>query len=550
MNTLYHLYKKHRKSATGLAVLLICSLAINGTHLGLSHDIYAKEEQTSVPDTVLNADTDTASATVSPSAVAEGTGTPAPTAEPDVSTLYIEYLGETLKENTLLSKKDFLVTAVYTNGISTEITDYEFLTSYYIDTEGDTEISVSYKGKTASCTVSYVKDDVKQYYSITFDSNGGSEVYPILGISPGSTIHFPEAPTRYGYWFRGWYTNENLEFDENTGILEDYTLYARWEEKDKPDEDTMSTYLIYSLFDSFFCKMTVDLTDQKYGYHTIIDSSPVDNSTVADAAKNISLTQNYFAFHLDIMDFSFDEGNPLPVTISIPPEFNMTETQIFYSPDEKKILGSCQGASSGIFSYTFYAYHPGTYIVMDVPETEPTEAPVATPTPSISLSLASQVKVNAQKAAQIKFKNFDEDIQAPEELTFTWKSSNTKVAKVSDGIVTGISSGTAKITATSDDKKYTASATIQVIGKKIAVTSLSLNKTKVSIKKGKTFQIKATIKPTNATTKTLKYSSGNKNIATVSSAGKITARKKGSCVISVKTTDGTGITKKIKVTVK
>lgn len=581
------IYRKFQKL---LATILVCSLAWSTIYSNFSYKPYAAHAKTfsnemNIIHCKLNTDNNsiTNPNAITPSAITATTVTNSPitttpipvtpssvpvvptptmvtvsevpvqTPQPSVSALYIEYLGEILKESTLLSKKDFLVTVVYDNNTTATITDYEFISSTYVDKEGDTEISISYKEKTASCIVSYIKENTKQYYNIHFDSNGGSEVYPILSISPGTTIRLPENPTRYGYWFRGWYTDSSFyqEFDPNTKILQDYTLYAQWLEKENPEEDTMSTYLIYDLFDSFFCKLKVDLTDQIYGYHTAIDSAPVDNETVVDAAKSISSTKNYFAFHLDIMDCSFHENNPIPVTISIPPEFNASTTQVFYSPDEKHIMGACQGSSSGIFNYTFYAYHAGTYIVMDVPEIEPTPTPVSTPKPSISISLASQIKVNSETNAHINFKNFDEDVQAPEEITYTWKSNNTKVAKVTaDGIVTGIKEGTATITVTSEDKQYTASATIKVIGSKVKIKSLSLNKTKLTLKKGKTFQIKATIKPKNATTKTLKYSSNKRQIATVSKKGKITAKKKGNCIITVKTTDGSGIKKKIKITVK
>lgn len=582
---MYIIYKRLKKL---IAALLICSMAGStilsdpSSHTPFVHaknflieadftnpSVYADGDGTSATTTPSAITTTPAAVTSSPVSANNPQVTPSPnpatpmateapatvptqTAEPQVYALYIEYLGEVLKEDTLLSKKDFLVTVAYEDNTTATITEYEFISTTYIDTEGDTEISISYKEKTASCIVSYIKDNTKQYYNVYFESNGGNDVYPILSISPGSTIRLPENPTRYGYWFRGWYTDSSFyqEFDPNTKILQDYTLYAKWAEKENPEEDIMSTYLIYDLFDSFFCKLTVDLTDQAYGSHTAIDSSPIDNQTVMDAAKNISSTQNYFAFHLDVMDCSFQSSNPIPVTISIPPEFNEGRTQVFYSPDEKQIMGACQGSSSGIYNYTFYAYHAGTYIVMDVPEIEPTATPVATATPSISISLASQVNVNSQKTAQINFKNFDEDILAPEEITFTWKSSNTKVAKVtSDGIVTGIKAGTAKITVTSEDKQYTATTTIKVVGKKVPIKTLSLNRTKLTLKKGKTFLIKATIKPKNATTKTLRYSSNKKKIATVSAKGRITAKKKGSCVITVKTTDGSGIKKKIKVTV-
>lgn len=491
--------------------------------------------------------------TPSPSAVvATPSITPAPTIEPDVYALYIEYLGETLKESKVLTKEDFLVTAVYVNKITKTITDYEFISPTLIDTEGDTEISVAYKGVIAKCIVSYIKDNTKKYYNINFDSTGGSEVFPILSIKPGSTIKLPEAPTRYGYWFRGWYTDSSYseEFDPNWRILQDYTLYALWMEKENPDTDTMSVYLTYDLFDSFYCKLTADLTGQNYGTHTAIDSEIVPNETVAVAAKNISQTQNYFAFHLDIMDCSFHPETPIPITISIPPEFQDGTTQVFYSPDEKQILGTCQGNQSGLFEYTFYAYHAGTYIVMSVPEIEPTPTPMSTTKPSISISLASQVKVNQEVPAVLKYKNFNEEVQSPEELTFKWSSSNNSIAKVSSsGIVSGIKAGTAVITVISENKKYVASATIKVIGKKITVSSIKLNKTKLSLKKGKTFQIKTTIAPKNASNKTLKYSSNNKKIATVSSKGKISAKKKGSCTITVKTTDGSNKKKTLKITV-
>lgn len=565
----------HRNFPKLITSILICSLAISIIHsdsFNLTPYAHAKNFQnstsaanfSSIADTTvfsnaaqtlaINAgSTTTTGSVVSSTTTSAVTKSPAQTAQPNLVALYIEYLGDTLKENTFLTKKDFLVTAVYENNIPVTITDYEFNSPTYITNEGDTIISVSYKGIIASCTVSYIKDNTKPSYNITFDSNGGSEVFPILSIAPGSTIRLPESPTRYGYWFRGWYTDSSFqhEFEPNTRILQDYTLYAQWLEKENPHSDTMSAYLKYDLFDNFSCKLTVDLTGQNYGSHTLLDSSTVDNKTVIDAAKNISFTKNYFVFSLDVLDCSFREDNPIPVTINIPQNFSASNTRIFFSPDKKQILGTCQGAPSGIFNYTFYAYHPGTYIVMDVPEIEPTPTPIPVEKPSISISLASQIKVNAETNAQIKFKNFDESKQAPDEIIFTWKSSNKKVAKVSvDGIVSGIKAGTATITATSADKQYTASSTIKVIGKKIAVTTLTLNKATLTLKKGKTFQIKPTIKPANATTKTLKYSSDNQKIATVSKTGKITAKKKGSCIITAKTTDGSNIRKKIKVIVK
>ncbi|MDD6646162.1 MAG: leucine-rich repeat protein [Oscillospiraceae bacterium] len=116
----------------------------------------------------------------------------------------------------------------------------------------------------------------------------------------------------------------------------------------------------------------------------------------------------------------------------------------------------------------------------------------------------------------------------------TYKSSNTKVAKVtSKGVVTGVSKGTAKITVANNGVKKV--FTIKVINP-------TLNKNSVSIKKGKTFTLKIAGKIGTA-----KFTSSNKKIATVNANGKITAKKKGTVTIKVKTN---GITLVCKVKVK
>ncbi len=116
----------------------------------------------------------------------------------------------------------------------------------------------------------------------------------------------------------------------------------------------------------------------------------------------------------------------------------------------------------------------------------------------------------------------------------TYKSSNSKVASVdSKGNVKALKKGTAKITATNYGK--TASVTIKV-------KNPSLNKTSVTLKKGKTSKLKITGLIGKA-----KFSSSNKKIATVNSKGKIKALKKGKATVTAK---ANGIKLKCKVVVK
>ncbi|MEY8443565.1 InlB B-repeat-containing protein [Lactococcus ileimucosae] len=66
-------------------------------------------------------------------------------------------------------------------------------------------------------------------HTVNFDGRGGSIIGNQL-VAAGSTLTRPEDPTRDNYQFAGWYTDENLteEFDFNTPVTSNMTLYARW----------------------------------------------------------------------------------------------------------------------------------------------------------------------------------------------------------------------------------------------------------------------------------------------------------------------------------
>ncbi len=125
----------------------------------------------------------------------------------------------------------------------------------------------------------------------------------------------------------------------------------------------------------------------------------------------------------------------------------------------------------------------------------------------------------------------------------TWKSSKEKVVKVKNGKITALKAGSATITATSGGKKATCKVTV-----KKAPTSIRLNKSSKTLKKGKTFQIKVTMKPKSSASYHITYKSNNTKVAKVSSKGKITAVKKGKATITVKAFNKKSA--KIKITVK
>ena len=123
--------------------------------------------------------------------------------------------------------------------------------------------------------------------------------------------------------------------------------------------------------------------------------------------------------------------------------------------------------------------------------------------------------------------------------TVKWSSSNEAVATVdSNGKVTAKKAGTAVITATSSNGK-TAGCTVTVKQKEIAITGISLNKSTTSLTEGESETLTATITPSNATgDKTVKWSSSNEAVAAVDSNGKVTAKKAGTAVITVTSSNG------------
>ena len=104
---------------------------------------------------------------------------------------------------------------------------------WYADEPFTTEYDFSLP-VTAPTTI-YAKwtEDTTVYYTITFDTDGGSEV-AAQRIAEGMTATEPANPTKSGYTFEGWYADEALTtlYDFTTPVTTDLTLYAKWAEKE------------------------------------------------------------------------------------------------------------------------------------------------------------------------------------------------------------------------------------------------------------------------------------------------------------------------------
>lgn len=118
-----------------------------------------------------------------------------------------------------------------------------------------------------------------------------------------------------------------------------------------------------------------------------------------------------------------------------------------------------------------------------------------------------------------------------------WSTSNKKIATVnSKGVVKGIKKGNATITAKIDKKSL--KCKVEVKSKVVNVEKIVLNKESIELKIGQSTKISATIKPSNATNKTLKWKSDNKNVATVDNKGLVKGVSDGTAIITVSSANG------------
>ncbi len=122
--------------------------------------------------------------------------------------------------------------------------------------------------------------------------------------------------------------------------------------------------------------------------------------------------------------------------------------------------------------------------------------------------------------------------------TVTWTSSSSSIATVDqNGKITAVSEGTATITAKAGDKTATCSVTVKK--NTVAVESVTLDKSSLELTEGETATLTATVKPDNATNKTVTWSSDKTSVATVDANGKVTAVAEGTATITAKAGDKT-----------
>jgi uncharacterized protein YjdB len=121
----------------------------------------------------------------------------------------------------------------------------------------------------------------------------------------------------------------------------------------------------------------------------------------------------------------------------------------------------------------------------------------------------------------------------------TWASNAPGVATVSNGIVTGVSLGTATITVTTVDGGHTAACTVTVAENNyVQATGVALDRAQLALDAGAAVTLIATVLPEDASNKAVTWTSSAPGVATVSADGQVAAWANGAATIIVTTADG------------
>ena len=162
-----------------------------------------------------------------------------------------------------------------------------------------------------------------------------------------------------------------------------------------------------------------------------------------------------------------------------------------------------------------------------------------------SVTANAAVKLNKTSISIVKGKTYIWKVTGIRKNA-QWSTSNKKIATVSSkGKIKGISGGKCNIYAKVSGKKYTCKVVV-----KQPVTKIVLNKDKINLDNGKSYTLKMTVAPKNASNKAVTWKSSNPKVTVVSAKGKITGKSAGTAVITVTAKDGSGKKASCKVLVK
>jgi uncharacterized protein YjdB len=257
-------------------------------------------------------------------------------------------------------------------------------------------------------------------------------------------------------------------------------------------------------------------------------TSVITAQALNGVSKSVTVTVGEAVRDLNLQSSSnlIDINDELNINISITPQDALYRNINWRSSNNNVIVVDANGK--------IRAVNPGTAEITAVAHNgiqRSIEITVKQPVVSISLS-APKNTINVLESSTI---TATINPQNATDQNLRWISSNTNVLTVNEnGTIRGITPGTATITAISSNG-ITESVSITVL--QLDPTSINLNSSQIGLLINDTFQLQATVAPSNANS-TITWTSSNNSVARVSTGGMVTGVSDGFAVITARTTNG------------
>ena len=339
------------------------------------------------------------------------------------------------------------------------------------------------------------------------------------------------------------YVSKELDNSKVTAVRNDKNINVNWTKVAHASSDVLSRYNkstgivndIYEGTDTAF--EDKDLTSGKYVYtvKAIVDENDADanfySNSVSEESEAVIIPESVTGIEVanDYQHMGLFVGGSGKIRYSVLPS-NATNTNVtFKSLNEKVATVDANGVVTGVSE--------GNADIVITTEEGGFEAKCAVRVDGIDARGIERVGdktvtmgLNQTRQLQVKI--------TPSDTTnknVQWTSSNNSVATVdSNGVVISKNSGSTIITATT----HNGLKTEFFIEVETPVTNITLNSNEINLNPGGTFKLDATVNPSNASNKNIKWISANESIATVDQSGNVTADVAGTTYISAVSADG------------
>lgn len=338
------------------------------------------------------------------------------------------------------------------------------------------------------------------------------------------------------------YVSKELDKSKVTAVRNDKNINVNWTKVAHASSYVLSRYNkstgivndIYEGTDTAF--EDKDLTSGKYVYtvKAIVDENDADanfySNSVSEESEAVIIPESVTGIEVanDYQHMGLFVGGSGKIRYSVLPS-NATNTNVtFKSLNEKVATVDANGVVTGVSE--------GNADIVITTEEGGFEAKCAVRVDGIDARGIERVGdktvtmgLNQTRQLQVKI--------TPSDTTnknVQWTSSNNSVATVdSNGVVTSKNSGSTIITATT----HNGLKTEFFIEVETPVTNITLNSNEINLNPGGTFKLDATVNPSNASNKNIKWISANESIATVDQSGNVTADVAGTTYISAVSAD-------------